>query len=79
MADWPCNATLLLNAVPEMIALLLLEGVVVDCLNLVFEDIATTTCLAGLTMPLSELPGDAPAAEIFGSLHEVHRMQCHAS
>ena len=37
----------------------------VECLNFLFEDIATSTCLAGLTMPLSELPGDAPAAQMF--------------
>lgn len=40
----------------------LLEGVVAECLGLMFADIATHTCLAGLQMPASALQGDTPSA-----------------
>ena len=60
----PCTTHRFLRAVPGWFALDVLEGEVMQCLSLVFQDIATSACLAGLNTPQSVLQGDTPSAKM---------------
>ena len=65
LSVWPDTAPDLLASLPNMGALPMLDGVVVDCLQQVLKEIATTTCLASLKLPGASMPsGDSPVEKL---------------